>query len=164
MIFVMRIGEIAILGSSNEEKRLFIQSVCQKLEITNDNITFGRFPINDQLMLHLYGVALPSDSQTMAWDLLAKKCLGYIVLFSWQDGASFERMQPVLDQLAAHYEATLIVAAHVANGKLPIPPELYENGIALTTAGKFMFCDVRQPASARKILLALIESVLEKMS
>ncbi|MCG3121100.1 MAG: hypothetical protein ALAOOOJD_04054 [bacterium] len=160
----MRIAEIAILGPNHEERRLFIQSACQKIELTNDNITFGRLPINDQLVVHLYGVGLQSEAEALAWDLLAKKCLGYIVLFSWQDEASFERLKPVLDQLAARYDATMVVAAHVANGKLSVPPALYEEGIAVAAEGKFMFCDVRQPASARKILLALIESLLDKMS
>jgi hypothetical protein len=161
----MRIGEIAILGSSNEEKRLFIQSVCQKLELANDDIAFGRLPINEQLMLHLYGVALqPTDTQSVAWDLLARKMLGYIVLFRWQDAGSFERIKPVIDQLATSYEATMVVAAYVVNGRPPVPPMLYEDGIAVTAEGKFMFCDLRQPASARKILLALIETIIDKMS
>jgi hypothetical protein len=157
----MRIGEIAILSPGQEEKKLFIQSICQKLELVNENIAFGRLPINDQLVLHLYGVALHAE---MAWDLLAKKCLGYIVLFPWQDAAAFERLKPALDLLAARYEATMVVAAHVANGKAPVPPALYESGIAVTAEGKFMFCDLRQPAGARKILLALIESLIEKVS
>jgi hypothetical protein len=157
----MRIGEIAILGPSHEEKRFFIKAVCHKLELTNDNITFGRLPINDQLVLHLYGLTSPSE---VAWDLLARKCLGYIVLFPWQNAESFERLKPVLDQLATRYEATMVVAAYSPNGKPPVPPTLYEEGIAITAEGKFMFCDVRQPASARKILLALIDSLLDKMS
>jgi len=160
----MRIGEIAILGPSNEEKRLFIQSACQKLELANDNMTFGRFPVNDQLVLHLYGVALTSGAPPVAWDLLARKMLGYIVLFPWQDPDSFERLKPVLDQLTMRYDATIIVAAHVANGKLSVPPALHDEGIALSTEGKFMFCDVRQPASVKKILLTLIESLLDKIS
>jgi signal recognition particle receptor subunit beta len=157
----MRIGEITVLSTGQEEKKLFIQSVCQKLELVNENIAFGRLPINDQLVLHLYGVALQAE---MAWDLLAQKCLGYIVLFPWQDAASFERLKPALDLLAARYEATMVVAAHVSSGTAPVPPALYESGIAVTAEGKFMFCDLRQPAGARKILLALIESLIEKVS
>jgi len=160
----MRIGEIAILGPGHEEKQLFIQAVCERLELTNENITFGRFPINDQLVLHLYGVALQSEMPAVAWDLLAKKCLGYIVLFPWQDAGSFERLKPVLDMLTTKYEATMIVAAHVPEGNRPVPPALFKDSIAVTTEGKFMFCDVRRPASARKVLLALIESLLDKMS
>lgn len=158
----MRIGEIAILGPGNEEKKLFIQAVCGRLELTNDNITFGRFVINDQLVLHLYGVALQSEAQAMAWDLLAKKCLGYIVLFPWQDPGSLDRFKPVLDILAAKYEATMVVAAHMQEGDRSLPPALLENSIALTVDGKLMFCDARRPASARKVLLALIDSLLDK--
>jgi hypothetical protein len=160
----MRIGEIAILGPNTEEKRLFIQSVCQKFELENETITFGRFPINDQLVLHLYGIALYSESQPVAWDLLARKMLGYIVLFPWQDAEAFERLKPVLDLLNTRYEGTMVVAAHVPYGHLPIPLTFYEEGIALTAEGKFMFCDVRQPASVRKILLALIDALIDKMS
>jgi len=160
----MRIGEIAVLGPSNEEKQLFIQAVCGRLELTHENIAFGRFSINDQLVLHLYGVALQSEAQTVAWDLLAKKCLGYIVLFSWQDPGSLDRFKPVLDILATKYEATMIVAAHMPEGDRPLPPALFEDSISLTAAGKLMFCDARRPASARKVLLALIDSLLEKIA
>lgn len=160
----MRIGEIAVLGPGNEEKKLFIQAVCGRLELTNDNITFGRFAINDQLVLHLYGVALQSEAQTVAWDLLAKKCLGYIVLFPWKDPGALDRFKPMLDILAAKYEATMVVAANMAEGDRALPPALFENSISLTAAGKLMFCDTRRPASARKVLLALIDSLLEKIS
>jgi len=160
----MRIGEIAVLGPGNEEKQLFIQAVCERLELTNENITFGRFPINEQLVLHLYGVALQTEAQAVAWDLLAKKCLGYIVLFPWQDAGSLERLKPVLDTLTSKYEAAMIVAAHVPDGKRPVPPALFENSIGVTAEGKLMFCDIRRPASARKVLLALIESLLDKIS
>lgn len=160
----MRIGEIAILGPGNEEKKLFIQAVCGRLELTNDNITFGRFAINDQLVLHLYGVALQSEAQTVAWDLLAKKCLGYIVLFPWQNPGSLDRFKPVLDILATKYEATMVVAAHMPDGNRSVPPVLFENSIPLTADGKLMFCDARRPASARKVLLALIDSLLEKIA
>lgn len=160
----MRIGEIAVLGPGHEEKQLFIRAVCGRLELTDKNITFGRFPINDQLVLHLYGVTLQSEPQAVAWDLLAKKCLGYIVLFPWQDVKSFDRLKPVLDMLAAKYEAAMIVAAQTPEPNRPVPPSLFENSIALTAEGKFMFCDVRRPAGARKVLLALIESLLEKIA
>jgi signal recognition particle receptor subunit beta len=159
----MRIGEIAIVGPNNEEKRLFIQSVCDKVELATDNITFGRLLINDQLMLHLYGVAVQPSSQPVAWDLLARKMLGYIVLFPWNDSESFERVKPILDHLTSRYDAAMVVAAHVANGHQPVPREFYEGGIPLTAEGKFLFCDVRNPESVRKILLTLIDSLIEKM-
>lgn len=160
----MRIGEIAVISSGNEEKQLFIKSVCEHLEITTENITFGRFPINAQLVLHLYGLTLQAESPAVAWDLLAQKCLGYIVLFPWQDAGALESLKPVLDLLANKYEATMVVAAHTPAGNPSVPPALFESSIALTAEGKLMFCDARRPASARKVLLALIDSLLDKIA
>ncbi|MDZ7292445.1 MAG: hypothetical protein ONB44_22075 [candidate division KSB1 bacterium] len=159
----MRIGEIVIAGTGNDEKRLFIQSVCQKLEYANEHIIFGRLAINDQLVLHLYGITIQADSQMVAWDLIAKKMLGYIVLFPWQDADSLERLKPIVDHLAARYDTPMVVAAHITTGRQAIPPALWEQGITLTTQGKFMFCDVRKPESARRILLALIDSLIDKI-
>jgi signal recognition particle receptor subunit beta len=159
----MRIGEIAIVGPDNEEKRLFIQSVCQKLELAAENITFGRLPINDQLVLHLYGIAIQPHSQPIAWDLIAKKMLGYVVLFPWSDADSFDRIKPILDHLLSRYDVPVVVAASVSNGRQPVPQQFYEGGVSLTAEGKFMFCDVRNPTSVRKILLALVDSLINKM-
>ncbi len=159
----MRIAEIAVIGSGRNLRDTFIQAVCQKLELTNDNVTFGRLPINDQLVLHLYGLASQPNGQTPAWDLIAKKMLGYVVLFSWQDAESLERLKPIIDFLASRYETPLVVAAHLAGKPQPVPPALFDNGIALTASGKFTFCDVRNPSSARKTLATLIDSLIAKM-
>jgi hypothetical protein len=159
----MRIGEIAIVGPDSEEKRLFIQAICQKLDLETENITFGRLPINDQLVLHLYGISIQPNSQPFGWDLIAKKVLGYIVLFPWRNPESLEKVKPLLDHLTSRYDAPLVVAAHVPNGSQPVPSQLYEGGIPLTISGKFMFCDVSKPASARKILLALTDSIIDKL-
>ncbi len=159
----MRIAEIAIIGPGNKERDIFIRSVCQKLELTNDNVTFGRLSINDQLVLHLYGIAVQPNGQPLAWDLIARKMLGYVVLFPWQDGEAFERLKPVVDYLTSRYDASLVVAADLTGTPQSVPPALYEDGITLTPEGKFAFCDIRNPASACKILVTLIDSLLAKM-
>jgi signal recognition particle receptor subunit beta len=159
----MRIAEIAVIGAGRKERDAFIQAVCQRLELANDNVTFGRLPINDQLVLHLYGIATQPNGQALAWDLIARKMLGYIVLFSWQDAEAFERLKPIVDYLSSRYDAPMVVTAHLAGIPLPVPPALCEEGIALTTEGKLTFCDIRNPASARKILALLIDSLLTKM-
>jgi signal recognition particle receptor subunit beta len=159
----MRIAEIAVIGAGHKERDVFIQSVCQKLELTNDNVTFGRLHINDQLVLHLYGIAAQPNGQAPAWDLIARKMLGYIVLFPWQNAEAFERLKPIVDYLSSRYDAPIVVAAHISGARQPVPPALSEEGIALTSEGKLTFCDVRNPASARKILVMLIDSLLAKM-
>ena len=159
----MRIAEIAIIGANSEEKRLFIQSLCSKLELDTEHITFGRFPINDQLVLHLYGIVILPNAPPIAWDLISKKMLGYVVLYSWNDTEAFEQLKPVLDHLTSRSYAPLVVAANTPNGHQPVPQQIYEGGVSLTTEGKFMFCDVRKPASVRKILVALVDSLIDKM-
>jgi hypothetical protein len=159
----MRIAEIAVIGSGRKERDAFIQSVCQKLELANDNVTFGRLPINDQLVLHLYGVAASPNGQAPAWDLIAKKMLGCVALFAWQDAEAFERLKPAVDYLASRYETPMVVAAHLAGVSQPLPPALRHEGITLTAEGQLAFCDVRNPASVRKILALLIDSLLAKM-
>jgi hypothetical protein len=158
----MRIAEIAIVGTGNEEN-LFIQSACHQLELAKENITFGRLAINEQLVLHLYGIAVAPDAQPIAWDLIAKKMLGYIVLFPWQDAEAFERLKPIVDHLTTRYDAPVVVAAHVDNGYPPGPPDLLKDGSVLTAEGRFTFCDVRDPASGSRTLITLVDSIIDKM-
>lgn len=160
----MRIGEIAIIGPDNDIKKRFIEAVCQQIEVSNEQLTFGRMPIDEQLVLHLYGISLQKNQTKVLWDLLVRKMLGYVILFSWESPQSFDLIKPTVDELTSRYEASLVVAANVDNGSLPVPQTLINEGIAITTDARLTFCDVSKPESIRRVLLTLVNLLIDKTS
>ena len=158
----MRIGEIAIIGPDNDIRKRFIEAVCEKVDVSNDQLTFGRMPIDDQITLHLYGISVEKSNSKVSWDLLARKMLGYVVLFSWENPQSFDLVKSTLDELTSHYDSILVVAANVQNGSFSAHRTLIHEGIAITTDAKLIFCDVAKPESVRQVLLTLVNLLIDK--
>ncbi len=159
----MRIGEIVIIGPNANEKQRFLAALSDDLALTTPDFSFGRLTINNQLLLHLYGITLHPDAKPLSWDLLGAKMLGCIVLFSWQDLASFELVKPVIDHLTTHFRTAVVVAAHLNNESMPDSELFHNGGITLTPEGKFAFCDVDDVESARRVLLSLIDLLIDRI-
>lgn len=162
----MRIGEIAVIGPDHEARNRFIAAVCRDVDLSKEQLAFGRLPIDEQLVLHLYGIPTEAgqDGRKISWDLLARKMLGCVVLFSWDSPQSFEQVRPTLDELTSHYDFSLVVAANVSNGPKTVPPALIDEGVAITAEAKLAFCNVSQPASVRRVLLSLVDLLINRTS
>ena len=158
----MRIGEIAVLGTHANERKKFIAAVCSQLEMSTPHFAFGRFPVNEQLILHLYGLAVHPEDQTPSLDLLSRRMLGYIVLFPWQDEPALAQIRPCLDYLATRHDAAIVVTAHAPQTQLPSAAALLEQGMALSHDGKLAFFTEDHPASAKGVLLCLIDLLIER--
>ncbi len=155
----MRIGEIAIVGPDSDEKRQFIESMAHSVEIINNTLTFGQFFVNKQFVIHLYGIALPSEVESMSWDLIAPKLMGYITIFKWGDSNSFRQTQKLVDEINSKYDSTIIVAGH-SDSSAPVPAKIFQNGFPIEKKGVFTFCNVNDPASVKKVLLTLVDSII----
>ncbi len=158
----MRIGEIAIVGPHHEEKHEFIKSIADNVEVDTRNLTFGQFTVNDQLVLHLYGISLAENNQTVSWDLISQKLLGYVAIFRWGDADSFRKVQRLVDDLTTRYHAKVVVAGHT-EGRVPPLPRAFEYGLPIDKSGAFIFCNVKNPASVRRVLIALIDLIIDQM-
>ena len=79
----MRIGEIAIVGPGILPKQQFIKAVCDEIVVENNELVFGRLQINEQLVIHLYGLEFTDTEIKPSLDLVSKKLLGYVFLFDW---------------------------------------------------------------------------------
>lgn len=158
----MRIAEIAVLAPHAEQRKKFIAAICRHLEVESEQLTVGRLAINDQLVLHLYGLALAPEGKAPAWDLLARKLLGYVTLFSWQESESFERIKFSIDQVTSRADAALVVAAQIAGAEPPALQALRDEGLLLNQQGKFTFYQEDDVESMKKVLLTLIDLLLER--
>ncbi|MDQ7065601.1 MAG: hypothetical protein Q9P90_15295 [candidate division KSB1 bacterium] len=159
----MRIGEIAIVGANAEEERAFVKSIADTVEVQNDRLTFGQFHVNDQLLLHLYGISLAEDENAISWDLISSKLLGFVVLFRWGDVESFRKCQKLVDTLISRYDAVVVVAGHT-EGRVPVLPSAFDFGIPIDKHGSFIFCNVFDPTSVRKVLIALVDLIIDQLS
>jgi phosphoenolpyruvate carboxylase len=56
-----------------------------------------------------------------------------------------------------------VVAANLNNNSDLIPKPLINFGIRVTNQGHFTFCKVSEPESVKRVLIILINAVLEKL-
>ncbi|MDZ7263849.1 MAG: hypothetical protein ONB16_04645 [candidate division KSB1 bacterium] len=161
----MRIGEVAIISHTLTEPETFIRSICGKIEVQNPTTCFGRFDVDDQLGLHLYGVRIDPESKSFFWDIASRKMLGYIFIFNWDDRTMLESIKPLVDHFAQQFEMPIVVVANIADRSVPPIPEKFfqPNGIALAANARFTFGQISAPADAKKVLVLLINMLLERL-
>jgi len=159
----MRIGEIAVVGPRGVGKKQFLESVCDHVELSDEDVSFGRIAVNEQLVVHFYAIRVGRDTSPFALDLVAKKILGYIALFDWYRGESFEEMKSVLDVLTSRYEIPVVVAANLGKGPDPVPPRVLNGDLSIAPDSRFTFCRVGDPGSVRRVVRTLLNLVIDKV-
>jgi signal recognition particle receptor subunit beta len=162
----MKIGEIAVITHNTQTSENFIKSICNKIDVKNGVVSFGRFDVNEQLGLHLYGISLASENNDISWDLISQKMLAYIIFFDWEDHISLEKVKPILDQYLSNVLAPIIIVANVNDiNQPPIPKSFFlNNGINFSSNCRFIFGQANQPESARKIMILATNMLLEKIT
>lgn len=161
---LQHIGEIAIIGPTGSAKYHFIHSLCRKPIITDHDIIFGRFDVNPELSLFLYGIGYEYEQVNFAWDLVANKILGYIVLFDWYNDQSFKVAQNILDFLTAEFDAPITVAADVFDRPFPVQTSIFRPSISLSHQTQFTFCRSNNPASVKKVVVSLLDMLINRLS
>jgi signal recognition particle receptor subunit beta len=160
----MRIGEIAILGPDIKSKQLFIEAVCDEIFLQTDRLILGRLKINDQLIVHLYGLDLSEKDINFAWDLVSKKLLGYVVLFNWNNADSLASAKSMIDFLNSRYNIPLVIAANMEQGSNPVPEKLLDIEFDISDQSQFTFCRLSEPKSVRNVLIILINSIIDRVN
>lgn len=161
---ILRIGEVAIISFNSYDKEEFIRSICQEIEIKSDTICFGRFEVNDQLALYLYGISF--ENKSISWDLISRKTLGFIVIFDWEDKKVLEATKSIIDYFSGNFNAPIIIVANIKDQKdPPIPDKFFQpDGIPLSSNSRFIFSQVNDSKSARSVLILLVNMLIERLS
>ena len=159
----MRIGEIAIVGPGIRPKQEFIKAVCDEIVIENDVLVFGRLQINEQLIIHLYGLEFTDKEIKPSLDLVSKKLLGYVFLFNW-GGQDYSEVVSTIDSLTSRYNLPLVIAANLQNGSTEIPSQILNVDFDLSSEGQFTFFRLSDLESVRNVLVMLINSVIDKVN
>jgi len=160
----MRIGEIAIVGAGIRAKQQFIKAVCGEIVVENNDLVFGRLQINEQLVIHLYGLEFTDTEIEPALDLVSKKLLGYVFLFNWGRQDSYSEVVSTIDSLTSRYNLPLVIAANLQNGSSEIPSQMLNVDFDISSEGQFTFFRISDPESVRNVLVMLINSVIDKVN
>lgn len=162
----MRIGEVAVISYKPHEKENFIRSICQRIDIKDETLSFGRFEINDQLALYLYGIAFDYKKNLISWDLISRKTLGFIIIFDWEDKKAFEATKFVVDYFSRNFNAPIIIVAAINNKKdPPIPDSFFQpDGIPLSLNSRFIFSQIDDSESARSVMVLFVNMLIDKLS
>ena len=160
----MRIGEIAIVGPDRLIIDTFIRTVSDEIEIQNDTLTFARFRVNEQLLLHLYGLEYADENLKPAWDLMSKKLMGYVFVFNWTAADSISDLRPAIDALTARYKIPFVAAAATGSEDSGIPEKLIDLNMHLSGQARFTFYNPGDQSSVRNVLLILVNALLDRIT
>ncbi len=159
-----RIGEIVIVGPPGSAKYEFISSLCKDVVITDQDVIFGRLPVNRDILLFLYGVGYNGKNFDFAWDLIAPKMLGCIILFDWYNQQSYEGASRILDFLTQQFSAPLVLAADVRSNPYPIKEDMFKAGISLAPHVDFFFYRSSDANGIRRATVSVLDTLIEAAS
>jgi ABC-type cobalamin/Fe3+-siderophores transport system ATPase subunit len=157
---IQRAAEIVIVGPEGAGKKAFLQAFCSPIYGSDENVVVGSCQISSDLILYCYSVGY---THSFSWDLIGDKMLGYIAIFNWYDELSFAACRETVHFASSHFSAPLIVAADLGLKPLPVPESAVRPFIPLSPSAKFLFFQSHKPASIRKVVVTLIEVLLEKL-
>lgn len=160
----MRIGEVAIISYNPRENEAFIRSICNQIDIKDQRLSFGHLEVNDQLALYLYGIS--ADQKSLSFDLISRKTLGFVIIFNWEDKKILDITKPIIDYFSRNHNAPIVIVANIKDKKdPPIPDKFFEaEGIPLSPNCRFTFGQIDDPASARNVMILLMNMLIEKLS
>ena len=156
-----RVGEVIVLSASDADKHTFIQSICPTLFFDEKDILLGDLTVSADLSVFLYGFSHKEDFTILDWCLFARKMLGMIILFKWNDRSSFEHAKSLARFVEMHFRAPVIVAADTDTISLSVPPEILFSGLALQNFSRFVFYNSKDEKSIRQVVTILIDMLIQ---
>jgi signal recognition particle receptor subunit beta len=120
-------------------------------------LDFGRITISDHVVLYLFGT--PGQKRFWyLWEDLAVGALGAVVL------ADTRRLADCFPSLDYFEELGLpfLVAVNCFDGRQLHQPDAVRRALDLDGNVPVVLCDARERTSARDVLIALVESVLQR--
>ena len=158
----MKIGEIAVVGPADINKKLFLSTVCADLQTASQTILFGRVPVGDNMLLHVYGIDVIKKPEQYAWDMVSTRLSGIIVLYHWYVRRSFESAQTIIDYLYNRYDVPFVIAADTGSRPIPAPSSFHTSGISLSGDCKFVFWRTNNSKSIRRVYTTLFDTLIDR--
>ena len=158
----MKIGEIAVVGPTDIDKRSFLSTVCTEIHPTGGAVVFGRVPVGDNLLLHIYGIDVSARPERYEWDMISTHLAGCIIPYHWFVRRSFETAQVIIDFLYSKYDVPFVIAADTGSRPIPAPSLFHTSGISLSGDSKFVFWRADHAKSIRRMYTTLFDSLIDR--
>ncbi|MBN1541468.1 hypothetical protein JW992_04940 [candidate division KSB1 bacterium] len=162
LLTIPRIGEILVVGPSNSANLAFIEALCPNIEKGNSDFIWGQMQASSDLELFFYGLCPAVSYREFAWDLVAPKLLGIVVLFDWYETQAKD-IQDLVDFLIHKTAAPIICAADACHKPLPFREAVYRPPIALSRRCKFTFCQSSRATFVRRTVISLLDMLLNEL-
>jgi signal recognition particle receptor subunit beta len=156
-----RVGEVIVVGASGVDQKTFIKSICSTLLSSEHDVLLGDLTISADLSVFLYGLPQQDELPSFNWYLAARKMLGMIVLFKWDERSSFEQAKSLARFAEMHFRAPLIFAAETNTIALSAPRQTLQSGLVLQNFSKLVFYSNKDEKSIRQVFTILIDMLLQ---
>ena len=170
-----RAFKILVSGPFNSGKTTFIRSISEIEVVSTERNTvssgekssttvamdFGRITLRDGDVLHLYGTPGQERFDFM-WEILSEGMLGYVVLVSGADPATFEEAGRIIEAFERISQAPFVIGLTRSDRKDCMRPEALKELVFDSRDIDIVKCDARKVDDVKEVLLSLLERVLEK--
>ncbi len=161
----MRVGEILIVGPKSVKKETLLQELCDRVELQEKGIQAGWLSLDDEMLLQFYGIHWSRFAKSYAWELLATKALGIIVLFDWERPETVQTAEEITEYFQENFEIPIIIASNVdENSTSQIAIRAYRGGLPLDKTSRFTLYQLNHLDSIRQLVVDLVNINLEQMS
>ena len=163
-------GKTTLVGAISEVRPLCTEELLTSVSTGFDDLAgvenkrattvamdFGRITFGSHLLLYLFGTP-GQDRFWFMWDELSYGALGAVVL---ADTRRLADCFPSVDYFEKR-QVPFVVAINCFDGAAPHHPEDVRIALDLDPEVPTIPCDARQPASVKRVLIALVEHVLAR--
>lgn len=161
----MRVGEILIVGPKSVNKEVFLKRLCDRVEIQEKGIQVGWLSLDNEMLLQCYGIHWTRFAKSYAWELLAAKALGVIVLFDWDRPETVQTAEEIVEYFQENFAIPILTASNIDEKSTEkIAVQAYRGGLPLDKNSRFTLYQLDQSDSIRQLIVDLININLEQMS
>ncbi len=164
------VGKTTLVASVSEIMPLSTEEILTDAGATSDDLSgveskrtttvamdFGRISVGEGIVLYLFGTP-GQDRFWFLWDELALGALGAVVL---ADTRRLADCFPSIDYFERH-RTPFLVAVNCFNGDQRFEEPSVREALDLDPDVPIVFCDARSRASAKHVLVSLVEHVLTR--
>lgn len=155
--FITTISEIDVVRT---ERRITLPEQRKSKEETTVAMDYGRITIKKDVALELYGTPGQRRFDFM-FDILSRGMWGFVIMVDSTDPSSFDEARDLLRVFDKFARVPRVIAANKQDQKGAVSPNELRRALKLGPSVKILSCQATDGSSVRKVLLALLSSMLE---
>ena len=164
--------KILIIGSANLDQRVYIRTIRDEISPRRlkraapgafDN--FGELQVDDALCIQMYGMSASDviSAAQSSREVLSESSLGVVEVVDCTIGGTFADARAVIAYFHGQEHLPCVVAVHRFEQPGAASLQEIRTAMGVDNSVNIIPCDVTQEESAKGVLLALAEAILQKM-